>query len=105
MNIHSRRWRRVRAYILDRDAWTCRVPVDADGRAAEVGPECGVHLQSERILDPDAAQVDHIIDRALGGSDEPSNLRAACRLHNLQRSAQHTNAGRLLPALNLSREW
>lgn len=29
------------------------------------------------------AQLDHIVPRALGGSDHPSNLRVLCRQHNL----------------------
>jgi hypothetical protein len=38
------------------------------------GKICGIRYQ---------VQVDHIIPRALGGSDDPSNLRLLCRQHNL----------------------
>jgi hypothetical protein len=38
------------------------------------GQVCGSRYQ---------VQIDHIIPKALGGSDEPSNLRTLCRQHNL----------------------
>ncbi|WP_458718318.1 HNH endonuclease [Pseudomonas gregormendelii] len=52
----GRPWRRKRAAILLRDEYTCQA--------------CGViTLQLE---------VDHIINRARGGSDEEDNLQALC---------------------------
>jgi 5-methylcytosine-specific restriction enzyme A len=47
-------WRKLRAHILERDRHTCQV--------------CG-----ER-----ATQVDHIVPRSKGGTDNPANLRASC---------------------------
>lgn len=64
------RWRRTRAYVLARDHHTCRI--GADG--------CTVR----------ATHVDHIIPRENGGTDEESNLRAACEHCNLGR--QRTRA-------------
>jgi 5-methylcytosine-specific restriction endonuclease McrA len=47
-------WSALRRTILQRDRWTCQV--------------CGAPADS----------VDHIIPRARGGTDDPSNLRACC---------------------------
>lgn len=54
MNIHSRQWRKLRLTILKRDYYTCAY--------------CG----------GEANAVDHIVPRAKGGTDEPTNLVAAC---------------------------
>ncbi len=58
----------LRNKILYRDNGAC-VFVDP-----ETGRCCG---SRERV------EVDHIISRALGGTDEPDNLRTLCRAHNL----------------------
>lgn len=50
----TRRWRELRAKILDRDHHSCWICQDY------------------------ADQVDHIQPRARGGSDDPSNLAAIC---------------------------
>jgi 5-methylcytosine-specific restriction protein A len=50
----SRRWRRIRAAIIDRDGGVCQI--------------CGK---------PGARTVDHIERRVDGGGDDPANLRAA----------------------------
>jgi len=54
LNIHNRAWRKFRRAILIRDQFTCQY--------------CGQR----------ATQVDHVISRNDGGTDHPSNLRAAC---------------------------
>lgn len=46
-------WRAKRIEVLNRDGWTC---------------SCG----------QPATQVDHVIAKAFGGNDDPSNLRAIC---------------------------
>lgn len=51
--------------VLERDGYTCRI----DG-CTEHGP---------------ADTADHVIPRAMGGSDDLDNLRAAHRLCNLRR--------------------
>jgi 5-methylcytosine-specific restriction enzyme A len=48
-------WPQLRLAILERDRWTCQL--------------CGA----------EAADVDHIVPRAGGGPDDPSNLRSLCR--------------------------
>ncbi len=45
---------------------------------------CGVSIEERRL------EVDHIIPRKLGGSDEPSNLQALCWLCNANKGARDT---------------
>lgn len=73
----SRAWRRLRAAVLARDGFVCRVPV-LDGRIDPAGRPC---------LLP-ASTADHIVPRALGGDDDPDNLRAACSRHNSQKGGR-----------------
>ena len=61
----TRSWRKLRAYILDRDGRVCQV-LDEQGRI------CGAP----------ATDCGHIIAKAEGGDDHPSNLRAECEPHN-----------------------
>jgi len=68
----TRRWRRIRAYVLDRDGHRCQVPLlDRPGLCLAL-----------------AEHVDHIEERCNGGTDDPANLRAACSHHNLARPAR-----------------
>ena len=74
----TRRWRRVRRYVLDRDGWVCHYPV--------AGGLC---------LAP-ANTAGHIIARAewpagVPGVDDPANLRAECARHNYRGGAAITN--------------
>lgn len=64
----TRRWRRIRRLILERDGYRCRVPLAG-------GQLCGAY----------AEHVDHVRRRVDGGTDDPANLRAACAPHNLGR--------------------
>jgi 5-methylcytosine-specific restriction endonuclease McrA len=41
-----------------------------------------VDRNGERCTETIALQIDHVRPRALGGSDEPTNLRAMCAAHN-----------------------
>lgn len=66
----TRRWRRIRAYVLNRDGWRCQVLVD----------ELGQVMEAERPAVPPA------------GPDDPAWLRAACPAHNLARGASTTDA-------------
>lgn len=60
---------KLRLELYERDAWTCYLcesPVDRDG-------------------DPNgdrAPSLDHVFPKSLGGSDDPSNLKTACRACN-----------------------
>lgn len=79
----TRLWRRIRLYVLERDGWRCRVPVDGDGRIDPAGRPCGLP----------AVTADHVIPRALWpagvpGVDDPGNLRAACEPHNLSKGGR-----------------
>ncbi len=70
----GRPWRRKRAAILVRDEYTCQT--------------CGIiTLQLE---------VDHIVNRARGGSDDEANLQALCiPCHKLKTAAESAEgAGR-----------
>lgn len=57
-------WVKTRRYVLDRDAWLCRVPTER-GECLRPASHCG-----------------HVVARADGGTDEPTNLRAECAKHS-----------------------
>lgn len=59
----TRRWRRLRAEILERDRDTCTY--------------CG----------RPATHADHVTPRAAGGPDHPANLVASCQACNLAKGA------------------
>lgn len=67
----TRRWRRIRALVLTRDAFACRFILE-DGRA------CGAY----------ATHVHHIDGRAHGAGDDPARLAAACARHNLEKGPE-----------------
>jgi len=57
---------KLRAQVLDRNGFTCQMCGKCPG---EIDPETGRKVR---------LHVGHIIDKSLGGKDEPSNLRALC---------------------------
>lgn len=59
----TRRWRRTRAMVLQRDSWECQLRLDGCTTVAD--------------------QVHHTHGRALTG-DDPQHLVAACRACNLR---------------------
>ena len=60
---HSVKWQRVRLLVLERDLHRCRLLLS--------------------VCTTLATTADHIVERADGGSDDPSNLRAVCaECHN-----------------------
>lgn len=61
----TRRWRRVRAAVLQRDQGRCQVQGQGCTGAATT--------------------VDHIVPRSLGGGDALDNLRASCQWCNASR--------------------
>lgn len=58
------RWQRLRIRILDRDYWQCR--------------SCGNK----------ATDVDHIIAKNKGGTDDPENLQALCHKCHSRKTAE-----------------
>jgi 5-methylcytosine-specific restriction endonuclease McrA len=87
----TRRWRRLRVLVLERDGFRCQLHVDAAGRHVEDDDPA-----AERRCLEYAEHVDHIVERRHGGDDRPSNLRAACRAGNLgrRRADDQTTPGR-----------
>lgn len=65
-NGSTRKWRQIRAQILKRDYDTCYI---CEGFANE---------------------VDHIVPRSRGGTDEPDNLAAICKSCNSDKSDKLT---------------
>ena len=59
-------WEALRKRVLERDAWQCQY--------------CGKHLEGSD------ATADHILAKENGGIDEMSNLVAACRKCNGEKS-------------------
>ena len=72
----TRQWRKLRAAVLRRDGYVCRMRrPGCEGRATT---------------------VDHVVPLVLGGTDDPSNLRAACASCNASAGgALSTARGRL----------
>jgi HNH endonuclease len=61
----------TRAYVLDRNGFTCQM--------------CGAVAGESHPYDPTRKtrlHLGHVIDKSMGGNDEPSNLRAICSVCN-----------------------
>lgn len=61
----------VRAYVLDRNGFTCQM--------------CGAVAGEPHPYDPSRKtrlHIGHIIDKSMGGTDDPGNLRAICSVCN-----------------------
>ena len=61
----------VRAYVLDRNGFTCQM--------------CGAVAGEQHPYDPTRKtrlHIGHIIDKSMGGTDDPANLRAICSVCN-----------------------
>ena len=67
---YGSKWKKIRAAALARDRPLCQDCLEREGRVTP------------------AAQVDHVIPKAKGGSDELSNLRSLCREHHDEKSAR-----------------
>lgn len=61
----------VRAYVLDRNGFTCQMCGAVAGEPHPYEPERKTRLH-----------IGHIIDKSMGGTDDPSNLRAICSVCN-----------------------
>ena len=61
----------TRAYVLDRNGFTCQM--------------CGAVAGEPHPYDPSRKtrlHIGHVIDKSMGGTDDPSNLRALCSICN-----------------------
>jgi hypothetical protein len=61
----------TRAFVLDRNGFTCQM--------------CGAVAGEPHPTDPTRKtrlQIGHIIDKSMGGGDDPTNLRAICSVCN-----------------------
>jgi hypothetical protein len=61
----------VRAYVLDRNGFTCQM--------------CGAVAGEQHPYDPTRKtrlHIGHIVDKSMGGTDDPANLRALCSVCN-----------------------
>jgi hypothetical protein len=61
----------TRAYVLDRNGFTCQM--------------CGAVAGEPHPYDPTRKtrlHLGHVIDKSIGGTDDPSNLRAICSVCN-----------------------
>lgn len=61
----------TRAYVLDRNGFTCQM--------------CGAVAGEPHPYDPSRKtrlHIGHIVDKSMGGTDDPSNLRALCSVCN-----------------------
>lgn len=61
----------TRAFVLDRNGFTCQ--------------QCGAVAGEPHPYDPSRKtrlHIGHVIDKSIGGTDDPSNLRALCSICN-----------------------
>ena len=61
----------IRAFVLDRNGYTCQ--------------SCGAVAGEPHPADPSRRtrlHIGHVIDKSLGGSDDPQNLKAICSVCN-----------------------
>jgi len=61
----------TRAYVLDRNGFTCQMCGAVAGESHPYAPAKKTRLH-----------IGHIIDKSIGGTDNPSNLRAICSVCN-----------------------
>ena len=61
----------TRALVLDRNGFTCQMCGAVAGEPHPANP-----AQKTRL------HIGHVIDKSMGGSDDPSNLRATCSICN-----------------------
>jgi 5-methylcytosine-specific restriction endonuclease McrA len=85
----TRRWRRIRLWVLDRDGWRCQLPPFPGETGAAPAPGSWAHAEVRATVCAEHAEhVDHVTPRAAGGTDHPDQLRASCARHNLERGAR-----------------
>lgn len=93
----SGKWRRLRKEVIEeaiqKEQFNC--------------PLCGIGLDYEYSLQPNSAEVDHILEHSLGGQDVKENVRVICRYCNQTRFHKERGnrkpAGRIEPETKI--EW
>ena len=93
----SGKWRRLRKEVIEeairKEQFNC--------------PLCGIGLDYEYSLQPNSAEVDHILEHSLGGQDVKENVRVICRYCNQTRFHKERRnrkpAGRIEPETKI--EW
>lgn len=93
----TRSWRRLRAWVLARDGYTCQRVIDLDGTRCGAPASHAGHVIGRADWPRDAA------GQLLPGIDAPGNLRAECPRCNLGAAAARTTAG--ARQLGASRSW
>lgn len=76
-------WQRLRERILKRDRWLCQA-CKREGRTVA------------------ATNVDHILNKRRGGTDDPGNLESLCDWHKTVKDAADRGEREPLPPLDLS---
>lgn len=71
-------WSKIRRRIMQRDRWECQYDVTSRGLI------CGQQ----------ANEVDHIVPRSEGGTDDPGNLQAICRPHHRIKTQEEATRAR-----------
>ena len=88
---HEARKEKMRSYYADHFFWGRSMKLRGDTRASAVDVENiwnsqnGLCALTGRVLDREHSQLDHIIPKARGGSDEKENLRWVCTEANLMK--------------------
>lgn len=72
---YGSQWRKLRMLVMERDKWLCQ-PCLQQGRPTP------------------AYAVDHIVNKAEGGTDSPSNLQAICRPCHQAKTQQEASQAR-----------
>ena len=66
-------WKKLRRAILERDGYVCQPCLD-------------------KMRITPASEVDHIIPKAKGGTDDPDNLQAICEICHREKTAKENGA-------------
>lgn len=77
---YGKEWDALRPLILERDAGLCQVCLAAG------------------VLTPGCNIVDHIVNKAAGGTDDPANLRTICKPCHTIKTQGEANARHKAPA-------
>jgi 5-methylcytosine-specific restriction protein A len=88
-------WRRIRANVLRRDGWQCQGSIETqmvertEGVNIVIAGEAGPSLRCWN----EATEVDHIIPKSQGGTDELDNLQSLCKGCHSRKTAKEGRWG------------